>query len=170
MASLDDRAIAQTKKLLALIDITPTDVTASQGDDQQLVVDIAVNDEDSGLLIGYHGETLVALQYLVGQLVNKGQEEWRRILININGYRDRRETQLKEMAKNAAERALLSGDEIEMPYLTPAERRIMHLELSQRSDVTTFSEGDGRNRRLIVAPATAAAKASAPKEKPENNS
>lgn len=160
--SIDDRALAQTKKLLSLVDITPTEVTASQGDDQQIVVDIAVNDEDSGLLIGYHGETLVALQYLVGQLVNKGQEVWKRIVININGYRDRREAQLKEMAKNAAERALLSGDEIEMPYLTPAERRIMHLELSQRSDVTTFSEGEGKTRRLIVAPA--ATKTSAPKE------
>lgn len=165
MTTFGEHAAAETKKLLSLVDIEPTEIKASEEDDQQMVVEITVDEEESGLLIGYHGETLTALQYLVGQLVNKGKDTWRRILININGYRDRRELQLREMAKNAAERALLSGDEIEMPYLTPAERRIIHLELSEKDTVTTFSEGEGRNRRLIIAPKTSKSPApSAPSE------
>lgn len=126
-------------------------VEVSRGD-EEIVAAVTVPQEESGILIGYHGETQAALQYLTGQIVNKGQEKWDRIIVNINGYRDQREAQLKQMANNAADRALSSGDEIEMPFLTPAERRIIHLELGGRPDVSSYSEGDGRDRRLVIAP------------------
>ncbi len=118
----------------------------------EAVVNVKVPEEDSGLLIGYHGDTLTSIQYLLGQIVNKGRENWTRVVVNLNDYRQSRELQLKQMAQNAADRAVATGDEIEMPYLTPAERRIVHLELSSRSDITTYSEGEDRYRRLIVAP------------------
>lgn len=150
MATLADQAKKTAKELLGFLDISPQKVSVTEG--EQLTIDVAVPDDESGLLIGYHGETLDALQYLVGQIVNKGKENWERVAININGYRDQRELQLRQMATNAADRSVSTGDEIEMPFLTPAERRIIHLELSQRTDVTSFSEGDGRDRRLIIAP------------------
>ena len=136
--------------LLGLLGIKPTELKAKEG--EEIVVNITVAEEESGLLIGYHGETLGALQYIAGQMINKGHDEWKRVVININGYRDQRELQLKQMAQNAADRAIATGNEIEMPYLTPAERRVIHLELTGRSDVTSFSEGEARSRRLIVAP------------------
>lgn len=152
MAVSKDRADVKkvVKEFLELVGITPKKISVGEGED--MIIDVAVSEEESGLLIGYHGETLGALQYLVGQALNRGKETWQRVMININGYRDQREVQLKQMAQNAADRAVSSGDEIEMPYLTPAERRIIHLELSERTDVTSFSEGEARNRRLIVAP------------------
>lgn len=150
MATLADQAKKTTKELLELLDISPQKVSVTEG--EQLTIDVAVPDDESGLLIGYHGETLDALQYLVGQIINHNKENWQRSIINVNGYRDQRELQLREMAKNAADRSVSTGDEIEMPFLTPAERRIIHLELSERTDVTSFSEGEGRDRRLIIAP------------------
>lgn len=138
------------KEFLELLGMTPQKISVAEGED--MIIDVAVPEEESGLLIGYHGETLGALQYLVGQAMNRGKEVWQRVIININGYRDQREVQLKQMAQNAADRAVSTGDEIEMPYLTPAERRIIHLELAGRTNVTSFSEGEARNRRLIIAP------------------
>lgn len=165
MATLSHVAKETTKTLLGFLGITPLEIKVIDGED--LVINISVQEEESGLLIGYHGETLSALQYVLGQIVNKKIQEdlvprspespkdevgWKRVLLNINGYRDQREVQLKQMAQNAADRAIATGNEIEMPYLTPAERRIIHLELAERTDVTSFSEGEARSRRLIIAP------------------
>ncbi len=141
------------EKLLTLMGIADFSVEVEKKE-EEFVAAVTVPQEESGILIGYHGETQSALQYLTGQIVNKGQEKWDRVIVNVNGYRDQREVQLKQMANNAADRALASGSEIEMPFLTPAERRIIHMELSARSDVSSFSEGDGRDRRLVIAPKT----------------
>lgn len=151
MSAFTDIVLKTAKELLSLLEIKAEDVSAEEKDGV-VELHITVAEGDSGILIGYHGETLGALQYLIGQIANKGKEAWTRIQLNINQYRDQREVQLKQMAQNAADRALSTGDEIEMPYLTPAERRIIHLELSTRTDVSSFSEGEGRNRRLIITP------------------
>ena len=142
------------EELLGLMGITDLSVAVSQAD-EEIMAAVTVPQEESGILIGYHGETQSALQYLTAQIVNRGQEKWERIIVNINGYRDQREAQLKQMANNAADRALASGNEIEMPFLTPAERRIIHMELSARPDISSYSEGEGRDRRLVIAPKTA---------------
>lgn len=139
------------QELLGMMGITDFSVKVDKKD-EEFIAAVTVPEEESGILIGYHGETQSALQYLTGQIVNKGEEKWDRIIVNINGYRDQREGQLKQMANNAADRALASGIEIEMPFLTPAERRIIHMELSSRSDISSYSEGDGRDRRLVIAP------------------
>ena len=141
------------EELLKLMGIDDFSVEVSQLE-ENIMAAVTVPQEESGILIGYHGETQSALQYLTAQIVNKGQEKWERIIVNINGYRDQREVQLKQMANNAADRALSSGNEIEMPFLTPAERRIIHLELSTRPEVSSYSEGEGRDRRLVIAPKT----------------
>ncbi len=142
------------EKLLSLMGITDFTVEVEKKE-EEFVAAITVPQEESGILIGYHGETQGALQYLTGQIVNKGQEKWDRIIVNVNGYRDQREIQLKQMANNAADRAKATGNEIEMPFLTPAERRIIHMELSSRTDISSFSEGEGRDRRLVIAPKAA---------------
>lgn len=138
--------------LLDLLEVAIKEVTVEHGEENQLIANIAVSEEDSGVLIGYHGENLNAFQYILGQIVNHGREEWTKIFVNINNYRLQREAELRQMAKNAADRAISTGDEIEMPYLTPSERRIIHLELAERPDVASFSEGEDRARRLIISP------------------
>ncbi|MEK9171101.1 MAG: KH domain-containing protein, partial [Patescibacteria group bacterium] len=126
------------EELLGLMGITDFSVEVEKKE-EEFVAAVTVPQEESGILIGYHGETQSALQYLAGQIVNKGQEKWDRVIVNVNGYSDQREIQLKQMANNAADRALASGNEIEMPFLTPAERRIIHMELSSRTDISSYS-------------------------------
>lgn len=152
MSGLTTLAKKTTTDLLDLLEVATKEVAVEKGEESQLTVNIAVSEEDSGILIGYHGENLNAFQYILGQIVNHGKEEWTKIFVNINNYRLQREAELRQMAKNAADRAIATGDEIEMPYLTPAERRIIHLELVDREDVTSFSEGEDRSRRLIISP------------------
>lgn len=148
-----DQAIQTTKKILSLVEISDFKIEPDKNSSaDEIGLSIVVSDQDSGILIGYHGETLLALQYLAGQIVNKDRPAWVRLVLNVNEYRAQRESQLKEMAQNAASRAVTTGSEIEMPYLTPAERRIIHLELTDRKDIATYSEGEGKYRRLIVAP------------------
>ena len=153
MEEMNKKIKTVLEELLKLMGIDDFSVEVSQLE-ENIMAAVTVPQEESGILIGYHGETQSALQYLTAQIVNKGQEKWERIIVNINGYRDQREVQLKQMANNAADRALSSGNEIEMPFLTPAERRIIHLELSTRPEVSSYSEGEGRDRRLVIAPKT----------------
>lgn len=157
MSTLSDAAASAAQTLLSLMGVTPKSVTSEMSEDG-ISVTISVSDEESGLLIGYHGETLGAFQYILGQILNRGKETWTRVSVNMNDYRDQREQQLRQMAQNAADRAVSTGDEIEMPYLTPAERRIIHLTLADRADITTFSEGEERSRRLVVSPKRSSAK------------
>lgn len=112
---------------------------------------VAIETPESGLLIGYHGETLQSLQIMLGQLVFKQTGEWVRVVVEVGDYRAKREEQLIAMANSWAAQAISSGMPVYVPFLPPGERRIVHLALQDRPDVETYSEGEGRNRRLVIA-------------------
>jgi spoIIIJ-associated protein len=114
-------------------------------------VTMAVVDGDSmGALIGRRGETLQAFQFITQLLVNRRLGHWTRVLLDIEGYRSRRERYLKDTALRAAERAMRYRESIELDPMIPSERRIVHLTLATHESVTTHSEGEGDNRRVIV--------------------
>jgi len=114
---------------------------------------MAVVDGDSmGALIGRRGETLQAFQFITQLLVNRRLGHWTRVLLDIEGYRSRRERYLKDTALRAAERAMRYREPIELDAMIPSERRIVHLTLATHEFVTTHSEGEGDNRRVIVEP------------------
>lgn len=113
---------------------------------------VGIETEDAGVLIGHHGETIGALQLLLGQLVYKKKDVWERILVNVGDWRERREETIRGLARSAAQRAKDSGEPQSLFDLTAAERRIVHLELAEDEDVRTESEGEGRERHLVVKP------------------
>ena len=114
---------------------------------------MAVVDGDSmGALIGRRGETLQAFQFITQLLVNRRLGHWTRVLLDIEGYRSRRERYLKDTALRAAEKAMRYRESIELDSMIPSERRIVHLTLATHEFVTTHSEGEGDNRRVIVEP------------------
>jgi len=114
---------------------------------------MAVVDGDSmGALIGRRGETLQAFQFITQLLVNRRLGHWTRVLLDIEGYRSRRERYLKDSALRAAEKAMRYRESIELDPMIPSERRIVHLTLATHEFVTTHSEGEGDNRRVIVEP------------------
>ena len=114
-----------------------------------------VNGDDLGLLIGKHGSTIDALQHIAARAAFRGEEERKRIVVDAAGYRERREATLRRTADRAVEDALSFGRPVELEPMSPAERKIVHLYLRDRTDVDTHSEGDEPERRLVVTPVRA---------------
>lgn len=141
-----------TKELLELLDFPDSGVVVTQEQEGTINVAIEVSPEQSGILIGFHGETLASLQLIIAQVVYKRLGQWQRILVNIGDYREKRERSLKEMAENAAQRVKLTQKPVILPYLSSSERRLIHLSLADDPEIETFSEGMGRARRLTIHP------------------
>jgi spoIIIJ-associated protein len=112
-------------------------------------------DDDYGLLIGKHGQTIDALQLLCYQAAFRGMRERKRVVLDAAGYRERRREVLEARADRAAERALRESRSVEMDAMSAQERRVVHEYLKERPGVETYSEGDEPRRRVIVAPLVA---------------
>lgn len=104
------------------------------------------------LLIGYHGETLSSLQLMLGQHLRSQLDGWVNLSLNVNDYRERRESSLTALADSVVSQVLATGQPHSLPPLPANERRIIHLYLSENPQVATTSEGQGRSRCVIVSP------------------
>ena len=111
-----------------------------------------VEGEDVGLLIGRRGQTIDAIQHLAQRIVFPGGQSAARVVIDADGYRERRAQSLQEDADEAAERALGSGEPVELDPMPASERRIVHEHLRDRGDIRTHSEGEEPERYLVVSP------------------
>jgi spoIIIJ-associated protein len=111
--------------------------------------------EDLGLFIGRHGQTIEAVQHLAQRIVFPGGPSPVRVMIDANGYRERRAASLRADADEAADEALRLGEPVELDPLPPLERRIVHEYLRDRGDVETHSEGTEPERFLVISPAGA---------------
>jgi len=121
-------------------------------EDDGVITATVEGEEDYGLLIGRRGQTIDALQLLCFQAAFQGIRERKRVVLDAAGYRARREEVISERADRAADKAISSGDEIELDAMTARERRIVHEHLKPRPEVETFSAGDEPHRRVVVAP------------------
>ena len=121
-------------------------------EDDEVITATVEGEDDFGLLIGRRGQTIDALQLLCFQAAFQGIRERKRVVLDAAGYRARREEVISERADRAAERAIKTGDEIELDPMTARERRIVHEHLKERTEVETFSAGDEPQRRVVVAP------------------
>jgi spoIIIJ-associated protein len=108
--------------------------------------------DNTALFIGQKGETIDALQYLVNVAVFREQPFFKRVVLDAEGYRQRRVEAIQGMAHRTARRAVRERRTVEMPPMNSSERRVVHLFLSDNPSVTTESEGTGDNRRVKVAP------------------
>lgn len=104
-----------------------------------------------GLIIGYRGETLDALQYITNLAINKGRDEfYKRVIIDTEGYREKREETLKKLAEKTAFKVKKYGRSIKLDPMNPYERRIIHSTLQPFKEVTTHSEGTEPFRKVVV--------------------
>ena len=117
-------------------------------------IKLKIDSDTNGLLIGRRGETLDALQYIVSLFENKDRKEngYRRISIDTEGYRARREDTLRRLARRNALKVAKSGRSFAMEPMNPYERRVIHSALQGFRGVTTHSEGEEPNRRVIITP------------------
>ncbi len=126
--------------------------TVEMTEDDDVITATVEGEDDFGLLIGRRGQTIDALQLLCFQAAFQGIRERKRVVLDAAGYRARREEVISERADRAAEKAISTGDEIELDPMTARERRIVHEHLKDRTEVETFSAGDEPQRRVVVAP------------------
>lgn len=107
---------------------------------------------DSSSIIGYHGEVLDALQYLVGVVVNKGKTDFVRVTVDTEGYREKRTESLKKLAHNLEKKVERTKHSVSLEPMNAYERRIIHFALQNSLIVSTHSEGDGIDRHVIITP------------------
>jgi len=123
---------------------------ASEQDRQRIHVD--VRGEDLGALIGRRGETLNAFQYVASLMVGKEAQQWAHLIVDVEGYRSRRENQLRQLANRMAEQVIKSGKKAALEPMSASERRIIHLELRGHPAVTTESVGEEPFRKVTIVP------------------
>jgi spoIIIJ-associated protein len=111
-----------------------------------------IEGDDVGLLIGRRGQTIDAVQHLAQRIVFQGGESGTRVVIDVDGYRERRTRVLREDADDAADEVLRSGEAVELAPMPSSERRVVHEHLRERGDVRTHSEGEEPERYLVVSP------------------
>ncbi len=114
-------------------------------------MDINLKGDNMGILIGRRGETLDALQYLASIVANKGQENYKKVVIDTENYRRKREETLIRLANKVAERVVRFKKSVSLEPMNPYERRIIHSALQQNKQIETYSVGDEPNRKVVIA-------------------
>jgi spoIIIJ-associated protein len=105
-----------------------------------------------GLIIGRRGQTLDALQYLVNIVANRGAETRHRFILDAGGFRERRRKTLQDLADRLARQVLRTGKEVKLEPMSPADRKVIHTRIQTVEGLTTYSEGEEPDRRVIIAP------------------
>ncbi|MCH4053022.1 MAG: KH domain-containing protein [Atopobiaceae bacterium] len=145
-----DTSIEYLRNILGFFGETSSEIDEYEGDEGELILD--VNGGDLAVLIGRHGKTLDAMQSIMSSLVNVGLGFHYPVVIDIEGYKNRRRAKIQQMAHSAAERAKRQHEAVRLPHMNAYERRIAHMTLAQDPDVTTHSEGEDPNRSVVITP------------------
>ena len=140
-----------TKDLLEMMNFEEAVIEIKQQENPAvLIVSVKVN--DASQLMGQSGSDLNDLQRVLRLLVAKKDPEIPPFLLDVNGYREKREQFLKELSREIAEQVIESKKSVMLQPMSSYERRIIHLELASRSDVATESIGEGPERRVVIRP------------------
>lgn len=148
VSEAEDAAVAFVAEVLSGIGIHGN-MDSYREDD---TIYISVSGGDCGSAIGRHGETLEAITYMTNLIANKHSEDRVHVHLDVGGYRRHRERIIEGLADRAASKALRYGKDVAMEPMNPAERRMVHSYLQKVEGVTTHSEGEESNRRVIVSP------------------
>ncbi len=126
-------------------------VEVSSVEDNRVYADIFGG--DSGKIIGRNGKTLQAFEYLTNAVLNRNEEDNIRVVIDVGGYKKRRDDRLSQTARKAAERVRATGREYILKPMNAGERRIIHMEIADDPSVVSESTGQGSDRRVVIKPA-----------------
>jgi spoIIIJ-associated protein len=157
-SEMDDDArvgLATLEELLAKMqiqaDITVYRAPTARGDDEAPWV-LQIRGRDLGMLIGRRGETLTALQYITRLIASRELQRRANIVLDVEGYKSRREQMLRRLANRMADQAIQLGRTVSLEPMPPYERRIVHLALRDHPEVTTQSVGEGDRRKVTIIP------------------
>ena len=155
-SDITEAAESVLEKLITLMGVTGSIVPQAQstveGGEATISVILNIEGEDLGILIGRRGQTLSCLQYITRLIVGHQMKEWEPIVIDVEGYKQRRYQALQTFARNMAEQVKTKGAPFTLEPMSAYERRIVHLALVDHSDVITESTGEGEARRVVILP------------------
>lgn len=143
-----ERAVDFLKGLFDLMEVNAKCNVSNEN--EKIIIDVITDNSSS--LIGYRGEVLDAIQNLAGAVANIGRDEYRRVVVDCEGYREKREETLRSLAEKLAAKAVRTGRKVTLEPMNPYERRILHSALSENPDVKTQSEGKEPNRFVAIIP------------------
>lgn len=147
--SKDNKKIEKTvKEFLAYLGI---DAGFEVSQDEE-VISVTLETEDSGIIIGYHGETLEAMQFVLSLILAKQSGEFKRVSIEVGDYKKNRIEWLERLALDTKDRAIAENREVYLSELKSWERRVIHLLLQDDKEVISESSGEGRDRVLVIKP------------------
>ena len=143
-----ERTVEFLEGLFKLLKITACTELVAEGEK----VEINVTAANTTSIIGKRGVMLDAIQTLAGAVANTGRDDYKRVVVDCENYRETREATLNKLAENLAQKAIRLGKKIKLEPMNPYERRIIHAALSEREGVSTQSEGKEPNRYIVVIP------------------
>lgn len=145
-----DTAIEFISNILEYMGVGEVEINEYEGDEGELILDLT--GDDLAILIGRHGKTLDALQFLVSTITARIIGYRYPVVVDVEGYKGRQREKLESIAYSAASRAASQKRNIRLRPMTPYERRIIHITLANDDRVETVSEGEGTARRVVVMP------------------
>lgn len=150
---MDQKALQKiqevTEKLFQMLEVSATVEVLSS---DETAVQLGLQTEETGMLIGYHGETLESLQTVLSLCASKELGKFVRVSLEVGDYKKNRVEYLKHVVEQAKEQALSQNTGVSLPNLKSWERREVHMMLAEDAEVTTESMGEGRERVLVVKP------------------
>lgn len=148
--SIADTAIAALQDILQYFNVGDVTIDEYEGDEGELILDIS--GDDMAVLIGRHGKTLDALQFLVSMITIRTIGFRYPVIVDVEGYKNRQRQKLESIAHSSANRAASQHRKVGLRPMTPYERRIIHIALRDDNRVETVSEGEGSARHVVVVP------------------
>lgn len=145
-----DTAIAALQDIFKYFNVGEVTIDEYEGDEGELILDIT--GDDLAVLIGRHGKTLDALQFLVSAITVRRIGYRYPVVVDIEGYKGRQRQKLESIARSSANRAASQNRSIKLRPMTPYERRIVHITLRDDDRVETASEGEGSARHVVILP------------------
>ena len=145
-----DTAIAALQDILKYFNVGEVTIDEYEGDEGELILDIT--GDDLAVLIGRHGKTLDALQFLVSAITVRTIGYRYPVVVDIEGFKGRQREKLESIARSSANRAASQNRSIKLRPMTPYERRIVHITLRDDDRVETASEGEGSARHVVILP------------------
>ena len=148
--SIADTAIAALQDILQYFNVGDVTIDEYEGDEGELILDIS--GDDMAVLIGRHGKTLDALQFIVSMITVRTIGFRYPVVVDVEGYKNRQRQKLESIAHSSANRAVSQHRKVGLRPMTPYERRIIHIALRDDNRVETVSEGEGSARHVVVVP------------------
>lgn len=145
-----DISIETVREIAQFFELGEIEVSEFEGDEGELILDL--DGEDLSVLIGRHGSTIQSFQQMVSLITSIKLGYKYPVTIDVHGYKSRQKNKLEDLAYKMANKALNQNRKVNLRPMSPYDRRIIHMVLSDEQDVETYSVGEGKDRHVVIKP------------------